>query len=381
MKSLKTLRGGEKRYGINNLMPVAFAIIMMGVLIPHFLPGQTNAPKYSNEFLSIGVGARALAMGGAQTASVNDATASYWNPAGLCLAQGNLQVALMHNEYFAGIAKFDYATLAVPLDATRTIAGSIIRFAVDDIIDSTDLIDASGQINYDNLRSFSAADYAFLFSYSKRTAITGFRYGGNFKIIHRKAGRFASAWGFGLDAAIQYDYASWKFGIMGKDITSTFNAWSFNTSELEDVFVQTGNELPQNGLEITLPRLILGAGRLFTFGTRFTLQPEISFDLTFDGKRNVLLKSDPVSADPHLGLEAGYNHFIYLRAGISHIQETIDLDGSRSRLVQPSLGVGLKIKNLTLDYALTNVGSSGGILYSNVFSVRFSIFRQEKSKQ
>ena len=39
--------------------------------------------KYSNEFLNIGAGARGLAMGGAQVASANDATAGYWNPAGL----------------------------------------------------------------------------------------------------------------------------------------------------------------------------------------------------------------------------------------------------------------------------------------------------------
>lgn len=356
-------------------------ISLLIIAFPVVIKGQTSTPKYSNEFLSIGVGARALSMGGAQVASVNDATAAFWNPAGLSLTQGDMQVALMHNEYFAGIAKFDYATLAAPLDATRTVAGSIMRFAVDDIIDSTDLIDASGQVNYDKLKSFSAADYAFLFSYSKKTALEGLRYGGNFKIVHRKAGKFASAWGFGLDAGIQYDRGNWKLGVMGKDITSTFNAWSFNTEELKDVFLQSGNEIPQNGLEVTLPKLIIGAGRVFYAGTKFTLQPEINLDITFDGKRNVVLKSDPISADPRLGLEAGYNHFIFLRAGISNIQQTRDFDGSKSTIIQPSMGIGLKLKNLTIDYALTNVGSSGGILYSNVFSVKLSIFKQERSNQ
>ena len=45
--------------------------------------GYSQFRKYSNEFLNIGAGARGLAMGGAQVASVNDGTAGYWNPAGL----------------------------------------------------------------------------------------------------------------------------------------------------------------------------------------------------------------------------------------------------------------------------------------------------------
>ena len=39
--------------------------------------------KYSNEFLNIGVGGRALGMGNTQVSIVQDATAGYWNPAGL----------------------------------------------------------------------------------------------------------------------------------------------------------------------------------------------------------------------------------------------------------------------------------------------------------
>ena len=72
--------------------------------------GQTA--KYSNEFLNIGVGARALAMSRAQVATVDDVTAGYWNPAGLAAIKSDLQVAGQHAEYFAGIAKYDYVALA-----------------------------------------------------------------------------------------------------------------------------------------------------------------------------------------------------------------------------------------------------------------------------
>ena len=61
--------------------------------------------KYSNEFLNIGAGARGLGMGSAQVASVQDGTAGYWNPAGLVNVQDNIQVNLMHSEYFDGIGK------------------------------------------------------------------------------------------------------------------------------------------------------------------------------------------------------------------------------------------------------------------------------------
>ncbi len=337
-----------------------------------------QAPKYSNEFLSIGLGARAQAMGGAQVGIVDDVTAAYWNPAGLVEKKGDLQIGLQHAELFAGISKYDYAGLAAPIDATRTIGVSIIRFAVDDIIDSTDLIDADGNIDYNRLKSFSAADYAFLFSYSKKTKIEGFRYGGNFKVIHRKVGDFASAWGFGLDAGVQYDKNKWKLGLMAKDITSTFNAWHFNTEEFADVFAQTGNEIPSDGLEITLPKLIPGAAYKFNAGKKFTVLAAIDADITFDGMRNTLVKSNTMSIDPRFGLEFGWDDFIFLRGGLNNLQQVTEIDNSKTTIVQPNFGLGVKIKSVSIDYALTNLGSSAGIPYSNVFSLRFNINKHKE---
>lgn len=336
------------------------------------------APKYSNEFLAIGVGARGLGMSGSIVASVNDVTSGYWNPAGLTQGVGDLQIGLMHAEYFAGIAKYDYGAIAASIDATRTIGFSVIRFAIDDIIDSTELIDADGNIDYDRLKSFSAADYAFLFTYAKKTKIQGLRYGMNLKVIRRKVGDFASAWGFGLDFGAQYDYKKWKFGVMGRDITSTFNAWSYNTSKLEDVFTQTNNEIPSNGLELTLPKVILGASHKTLIKNKFTVEPELNLDVTFDGKRNVVIQGDPISIEPHLGLELGYSDFIFLRGGVGNIQEIKDFDGSKSTSMQLNFGLGVKIRNVSIDYALTNIGAVGETLYSNVFSLRFGLFKQEK---
>ena len=70
--------------------------------------------KYSNEFLNIGAGARGLGMGGAIVASVDDATAAYWNPAALVYVKDHPSLSVMHADYFAGIGKYDFVGLALP---------------------------------------------------------------------------------------------------------------------------------------------------------------------------------------------------------------------------------------------------------------------------
>lgn len=334
------------------------------------------ARKYSNEFLSIGVGARALGMSNSIAGSVDDVTAGYWNPAGLTSVKPDMQVGLMHAEYFAGIAKYDYGALAKKIDSNSVFAISIIRFGVDNIPNTTELIDASGNVNYDRITKFSAADYAFIASYARKLNIPGLSVGGNFKVIHRKVGDFATSWGFGLDAAARYNYKGWQLGIMARDVTTTFNAWSYSlTDRMIEVFQQTGNEIPDNSIELTLPKFLLGGGRLFQFKNKFTLFTELNFDLTTDGKRNVLIKSKPFSIDPHLGIEAGYANIVFIRAGIGNIQNELDVTGKKTTSFQPNVGIGLRIKQFVIDYALTDIGDQSAALYSNVFSLRFDIFK------
>jgi hypothetical protein len=337
----------------------------------------SQAPKYSNEFLNIGVGARSLGLGGAVTATTNDVTGGYWNPAGLTSVNSNLQLALMHSEYFAGIAKYDFGSIAHPLDSGGTIGFTAIRFAVDNIPNTLNLVDANGNIDYDRITTFSAADYAFIFSYAKKFKLEGLSVGANAKVIHRTVGEFAQSWGFGLDAGAQYRKGDWKFGAMAKDVTSTFNAWSFSLSDdVKDVFARTGNEIPENSVEVTLPRLITGASRKYNI-KKFSFTAEADMDITFDGMRNTLIKSNSVSADPRLGLEIGFAETIFLRGGISNFQKVTDDNGIPITTVTPNMGVGVKIKAITLDYALTNINQTVG-LYSNVFSLRFDLNKTHK---
>jgi hypothetical protein len=336
-----------------------------------------EARKYSNEFLAIGVGARALGMSNAYVTSVNDVTSGYWNPAGLTQIKKDFQVGLMHAEYFAGIAKYDYGAFAAKIDSASAFAFSIVRFGVDDIPNTTQLIDADGNVDFDRISSFSVADYAFIFSYARKSKIEGLRYGANVKIIYRNVGDFAQAWGFGFDAGVQYDYRKWKLGLMARDVTSTFNAWTSSLDqETIDVFVQTGNDLPENGIEVTLPKVIFGIGREVKISKQFSALGEIDFDFSTDGKRNVLITGDPVSIDPHMGVELGYAKTVFLRLGVGNFQRVTDILKNDKMTYQPNFGIGIQFRGITIDYAFSDIGDRSDALYSNIFSLKFDINKQ-----
>lgn len=358
-------------------------LILIAVTLQFFAgaPGlSAQAPKYSNEFLSLGVDARAFGMSNSVVASVSGAPAAYWNPAGMMKRPTNLQLALMHAEYFAGIAKYDYGSVVAQMDNTSTAGLSFIRFAVDDIPDTSELIDADGNINYDRIKSFSAIDFALLVSYARELGIKNLSLGGSAKIIRRTVGDFAGAWGFGFDLGLQYSSGKWKFGLVGRDITSTFNAWSFDLSDkMIEVFTLTGNEIPENSLEITLPRFLAGAGRTFVYNDKLSLYAELNLDMTTDGKRNTLIKSGVLSIDPHLGAELSIAGFLFIRAGVGNIQKEYGIDGKRTTTVQPNMGLGINLKNkVMVDYALTNLGNSSSALYSNIFSLRLNMKSNKK---
>jgi hypothetical protein len=332
---------------------------------------QWRAPKYSNEFLNIGAGAAALGTAGSQVAFADDVHAGYWNPAGLAGIREKTQLSLMHASYFAGIANYDYASAAVRVDTLSALGFSWLRFAVDDIPDTRFLID-NGQVDYRRISSFSSADNAFIFSYGRKLSrIPGLSAGGNLKIVYRNAGRFANAWGFGLDAGLRWNHKGWNLGLMARDVSGTFNAWSYNTTEFETVFAQTGNVIPLRSVEVTIPSLILGAARNFYFWKqRIRLMPSVDLMNTFDGKRNTLFRSAIFSTDPRIGLQLGLFDLVCLRSGIGNIQRIREFGGSERMDFQVNFGVGIHWKALFLDYALTDLGNQSEALYSHIFSLK-----------
>ncbi|MCO5248489.1 MAG: PorV/PorQ family protein [Chitinophagales bacterium] len=357
---------------------IIWAILLLAFFVQdNFLIAQPA--KYSNAFMDIGVGARNLGLGNATIASVSDLSAGYWNPSGLVNLEQTAQVGFMHSEYFAGIAKYDWLGAAFSLDSGKNAFGiNAIRFAVDDIPNTINLIGPDGSINYDNIRSFSVGDYGFMFSYARRIS-NNLSVGGTAKIVYHKAGSFAKAYGFGIDVGAQYKLKDFKFGVNIRDITTTFNAWNFSfTDEERTNLLLAENEIPDNSLEVTMPKILLGAGYYKRFN-KFELNAELAIDITTDGKRNVLVPAKPLSFDPHLGVEIGFADIVYVRGGVSNIQKELKSNNIDKKVTaQPNIGVGLRFKTIAVDYAFTDVGSKETSTFSHVISARIGFNKKSK---
>jgi hypothetical protein len=352
---------------------VKYIYLIVLLILGSNLTSQINTPKYSNEFLNIGVGARSLAMSNSVITSTNSAMSAYLNPANLIKNENDIQIGLMHAEYFAGIAKYDFGSIAKRIDYKSSFGFSFLRFGVDNIPNTSELIDAQGNVNYDRVSYFSAADLAFIGSYARKLN-TYLSVGGSAKVINRKAGDFASAWGFGIDLSSTYIKNDWSFALVAKDITSTFNVWKYQLSnEMISTFISTGNELPQNGIELTLPKLILGVSKEFHLKNNINFLIELNTDISTDGKRNVLISGNPFSIDPHFGAEISIKNIVFVRAGVGNIQKTPDLTNKIVYTIQPNLGLGINIKGIEIEYALTDIGDVSIAEYSNIFSLKFNI--------
>jgi len=323
------------------------------------LPFFVGAQKFSNEFLSIGVSAKAQALGNAVTASVDDVTSAYWNPAGLTHISNStgIQLSAMHAEWFAGVGNYDYLGISIPMKKEgRRLGISMIRFGIDGIPNTLSLFEDDGTINFDNIVEFSAADYAFLGTYAQPVNIKSgsLSIGGNVKVVRRLIGQFA---------------------------TTTFNAWSINFTEDEKVvLLETGNELPNiRSNEVTRPGFQFGVAYQIKVKS-ISLTPEVDAFISTDGQRNVLVTGDPVSLDLGAGLEFGYKGSVFLRAGVDQFQKEKNFDGTETLLTRPSLGIGLKVASFRVDYAYTDLGDSRNT-FSHVISLLLDLKKRKREEE
>jgi hypothetical protein len=300
--------------------------------------------KYAGEFLSAGVGSRALGMGGAFTAVANDVTAGYWNPAGLVDSPG-LQFQLMHAKQFMSSIQYDYFGASKEIDETSSLGLSLIRWGVNDIKDSRFALAGnviSEGLDYSKISSFNVADYVLYVSYAHRYS-EDFSIGGNVKVIYRD---FASesAMGIGFDLGLKYRLIpNLYLGALFRDITSTMMAWSTNEKEFVYPSFRPGISY----------RIDLDAIDLY-------LQP--SMDLAFlleYRNQSAQVGVGRFSMDSFWGFEAGFKDICYLRLGYDDLSR---FNG----------GIGVSINKFAVDYSYTNFDDVLGNVHRISFHLKLN---------
>ena len=333
--------------------------------------------KYSNEFLNIGAGARGLAMGGAVISNQNDIYAPMWNPAGLTEVERDWQGAAMHAEYFESIAKYDYISFAKALDSKNGVLGiSIVRLGIDNILNTTQMIDSEGNIDYDKITKFSTSDYAGIISYAFHPGgKQKLSLGVNAKIVYRNIGKFANGFGFGFDlGAIYKTDSGYQLGAMLRDATTTVNFWTINQKDLSAVVNgEEFNPAPKDKMEITMPKLNMGISKNFELNRDLEFLPEAGVNVDF-AKTAALISTDFASITPYLGAELSFQKMIFARAGVNKFQNVTDIEDLKRKVTfQPSAGIGVRYRGLTLDYAITSTGIGGSNYFSNFFSLKLDM--------
>ncbi|MFA6470253.1 MAG: PorV/PorQ family protein [Bacteroidota bacterium] len=350
-------------------MKTRFALILTA-LLPVLSFGQTFG-KYAGEFMTIGIGGRALGVGSAYVALANDVTASYWNPAGLARIEYP-QIALSHDERYGNLINYDYAAFAFPsgmnsvdpetqetMFNAESYGISIMRLGVDGIPDTRKAwADSNGNGLFDdgaNLRPdysaitfFNWADWVIYGTYAKQYSENLF-YGANVKLIRRNAGEFHGT-GIGFDIGVQY-LATEQLVLAAnlQDATTTLVSWNTGTNELIS------------------PTLKIGAAYyLEIFNGKLT--PALGTDVRFENRRfSAVANVGPISFDPQAGIEFDYKNIVAVRAGYNDIGNL-------------TLGAGIHLRKLDIDYSFAKFDAADQLGNTHRISLRLTL-EEEKYRR
>ena len=284
------------------------------------------AGKYAADFLSIGVGARALALGGAAVATTGDATGTYWNPATLFRIERRA-LALMYAKRFFSFETYNFVSFVYAFEPVGHWGISWIRLGIDDIPIYGELKgDSESRIANIDLQPsaepegyFYDAENALFVSYSKvspkplslgRISVTA-AWGANIKYIFTRLGS-ARCTGVGFDLGMiltsTVNLGQISVGIVAQDAFATRLKWNTNHEDFIPLNLKAGiSYTPAKGI-------------LSHFTGVFDLNTRYGFA-------------------SHAGVEYRLHNLLTLRAGLHRMGYTA--------------GVGLTVNQFRVDYAFT----------------------------
>ena len=232
-----------------------FAIALGFAAVPMLAVAEEGS--HAAEFLSHGVGARALGMGSSFVSVADDATATYWNPAGLAQIPRRA-FAMMYSDSFGtgqggflskGLVAYNFVGYVQQIEDIGSMGIGWIRLGVDDIPHTTfvdvnsngrlgDFLDKDGdgikdpgELYIDRPQVagyFSNVDSALLISYARQVH-PSLSIGGNLKLLRQSVFE-NSGNGFGLDIGLMVKPTKGlHIGAMLADATGTQIRW--NTPE------------------------------------------------------------------------------------------------------------------------------------------------------
>ncbi len=353
------------------------------VIILSFFYSNVNAQfrTFSNEFLRIGATARGTSMGNSNFASGFGAENIFYTPAQTALST-DLSFALTHSNYFNSMANYDFFAATYPIDSA-TIGIGFIRLGIDNI-PNTLAIYNNGLFDLSKIKYFSIANNALMLTYAKKLKhLPILSYGLRLNLIYNNLGPFAKGFGFGLDFSIFY-HAPHKFNLALSlnNFTTTPIMWFYTLdSNTTHVLDSTGNQIPKNHIELSIPYAICALSRSFTIKKIVKLTLEASSLVTFATKNSSPLSSSLLSLSPRFGLEINYKNTFFIRFGAYNFQKIKYFTDSIHihQIVNffPTIGFGIKYKNFYLDYCIDNLANKAVNLQSHFFTIRM-FFKQEQ---
>lgn len=316
--------------------------ILMLALVPLYSQNVTKTGTTAAGFLNIDVGARAVAMGSAYVTVSDDATAAYWNPAGLSQIQGP-QTMFSYTHWIADIT-FNYASVAVPMAGIGTMGLSATFMTMDDM-ERTTLTQPMG-----TGEMFSAGSYCFALSYA-RSLTDRFSIGGSVKYVNEQI-YHSSASGLAIDVGTLFEtqFSGLKVGMSITNYgTKMQMLGQDNLIQVDPDPTVSGNN---NKIAANLETSKFDMPLMFRVGLGIDL-------LKGAGNSNLIVAVDALHPNDDVeyvnaGMEYTFNQMVSLRAGY----KTLFARDSEEGL---ALGGGIKYKvmgftELRLDYAYQDFG-------------------------